>query len=67
MVCKLLERAEVPPSPRRAFDGVVDEGDRRWRFKAGLLTHYIRYVPDKLQRPGVLPWCELWSADDARR
>lgn len=67
MGCKLIEREEVPPPPRRAFDGVVDEGDQRWRFKAGLLVVYIRYLPDKQQRPGQLPWSELWVPEDARR
>lgn len=67
MPCKLLEREEVPPPPRRAFEGVVDEEDQRWRFKQGLLTIYIRYLPKKQWRDGQLPWAELWVADDARR
>jgi len=67
MPCKLLEREQVPPSPRRAFEGVVDEGLQRWRFKQGLLTIYIRYVPEDKRRPGQLPWEEFWSQDDARR
>ena len=67
MACKLLEREQVPPPPHRAFNGVVDEGDQRWRFKQGLLTVYIRYVPDKQQKPGQLPWAELWVPEDARR
>lgn len=67
MACKLLEREQVPPPPHRAFDGVVDDGDQRWRFKQGLLVTYIRYAPKKQWRDGQLPWTELWTSDDARR
>lgn len=67
MGCKLLERDEVPPPPRRAFDGVVDEDDCRWRFKQGLLVLFVRYLPGKRQRAGELPWAELWTPEDARR
>jgi hypothetical protein len=65
MACKLLEREEVPPPPRRAFEGVVDDGAHRWRFKQGLLTIYIRY--EEKPRPGQLPWAAMWSQVDARR
>jgi hypothetical protein len=68
MGCKLLEREEVPAPPRRVFEGVVDEGDSRWRYKQGLLVVYIRYLPDKPKRPAhELPWAEVWVPDDARR
>jgi hypothetical protein len=67
MTCKQLEREEVPPPPRRAFEGVVDDGDRRWRFKQGLLVRYVRYIPEAKQRAGQLPWSEHWGAEDARR
>jgi hypothetical protein len=67
MACRLLEREEVPPPPHRTFNGVIDEGDQRWRYRQGLLVAYIRYVPKKLQRDGQLPWSELWVPEDARR
>lgn len=65
--CKRLEREAVPPPPRRAFEGVVDEGDQRWRFRQGLLVGYFRYIPEKEQQGGQLPWSEMWTPDDARR
>jgi hypothetical protein len=65
MACKLLEREQVPPPPRRAFEGIVDEGDRRWRFRQGLLVRYVRYDPKA--RVGQLPWSEFWDPEDAGR
>lgn len=67
MACKLLERDEVPDPPHRVFNGVVDEKDCRWRFQQGLLIRFFRYLPDRKQRRGLLPWAELWVPEDARR
>jgi hypothetical protein len=64
MACKVLERDDVPHPPQRIFHGVVDEGDCRWRYEQGLLTHFIRYAAKT--RAGELPWVEYWGADHAR-
>ena len=67
MPCKLLERDQVPAPPTRVLNGAVDEGDQRWRFRDGLLTIYIRYLPEDERTRGELPWVEMWSGDDVWR
>ena len=67
MACKILERDQVPDPPHRVLNGVVDKGLDRWRFKQGLLTIYIHYIPENKRNRRELPWAEMWSADDVWR
>jgi hypothetical protein len=67
MACVIVDRVDVPEPPHRVLNGVIDEDDKRWRFKDGLLVAYIRYTDPKTWKPDELPWAAMWSQDDARR
>lgn len=55
------QRLKVAPSPPSTVrDGVVDVGNKRWRFSAGELVAYFEYRLKPRGEQG--PWRKYWTA-----